>query len=85
MAGLSEKGCVDCGRRTNAHGDARCWECEEEKQALDRTQRDETLRQLLAAYRKKRANDGLNGRRWDAASHLEAEDELKELGENDAG
>lgn len=37
------------------------------------------LRTLIHYYREKMRNDGMNGRRWDASAHLDAEDEIKLL------
>jgi len=37
----------------------------------------------LAAYRDKRAVDGLNGRMWDAGKHLAAEKKIEALKENE--
>ena len=38
-----------------------------------------SMRALLSAYRRKRANDGLNGRCWDATEHYAAEQDIVRL------
>jgi hypothetical protein len=47
---------------------------------IDRLQAENIqLRELLAAYQKKRSCDGLNGSPWDATEHRLAEQEIVRL------
>lgn len=71
-------GCGSEARYTTPSGDScnkymRCQTYDELKGSLL------AANQLLAAYRKKRSVDGLNGRKWDAFKHYEAEVRIEKL------
>jgi len=55
----------------------------DEKQIAQLQAEVKRLEGELAAYRDKRAVDGLNGRMWDAGKHLAAEKKIEALKEND--
>lgn len=66
-----------CAACSPPNGTCRCAGCE----LLARDAAPAGAATLLAIYRVKRAVDGLNGRSWDAATHLAAEEALLAAGE----
>ena len=62
------------------------WICRHKDKAVKLQTAQAEVKRLegeLAAYRDKRAVDGLNGRMWDAGKHLAAEKKIEALKENE--
>lgn len=81
ISNRSTDGLCGCGRPMRyitRSGDAcnkyrRCMTYEEQSDLLAK------LEKLLNAYRTKREVDGLNGRKWDASKHFQAEADIETL------